>query len=197
MKKEMKKRNLISLVASLLLLVLSSCSKSGGPTGGGSTGGTTGTCSWSCDIDGVRYSWSGTYPGTPGRQDLATFLQIGGGSASISLSRGNGLNNDQLIFTFEPNPTPGTYNFNSSNYSTTRGASVVLGGSKIYSSIGAGSDFNITIPSIPTKSFLSTGGTSGAGYFKGTFSGTLMAANLSHSINITNGQYEVMVLQND
>ncbi len=193
----MKKRNLISLVASLLLLVLSSCSKSGGPTGGGSTGGTTGTCSWSCDIDGVRYSWSGTYPGTAGRQDLATFLQIGGGSASIALSRGNGLNNDQLIFTFEPNPTPGTYNFNSSNYSTTSAVNVVLGGSKIYSSIGPGSDINITIPSIPTKSFISTGSATGAGYFKGTFSGTLMAANLSHSIEITNGQFEVIVLQND
>jgi hypothetical protein len=193
----MKKTKLFSLVASLFLLIFSSCSKSEGPTGGGSTGGTTGTCSWSCDIDGVRYSWSGTYPGTSGRLDLAAFTQVGGGTASIALSRGNGLNNEQLTFGFEPNPTPGTHNFNSSNSSTTRAASIVLGGSKIYSSIVSGSDFNITIPSIPTKSFLSTGGTSGAGYFKGTFSGTLMAADLSNSTNITNGQFEVIVLQND
>jgi len=188
----MKKRNLFSLVASLLLLVLSSCSKSDGPGGG------TGTYSWSCDIDGVRYSWSGTYPGTTSGLELAAFTQVGGGSASIMLSRGNNLNLDSFIFTFEPNPTPGTHNYNSSNSSITRSVMVALGGSTMYSSLSpAGSDFNITIPNIPTKSFVSTGSVSGAGYFKGTFSGTLMAGDLSHSINITNGQFEVIVLQND
>ena len=121
----MKKRNLISLVASLLLLVISSCSKSGGPTGGGSAGGATGTCSWSCDIDGVRYSWSGTYPGTAGREDLATFQQTGG-LASIALGRGNALNAEKLTFFFEPNPTPGTHNFNSSNSSTTLNGLILL-----------------------------------------------------------------------
>lgn len=195
----MKKRNLFSLVASLLLLVLSSCSKSGGPTGGGSTGGTTGTCSWSCDIDGVRYSWSGTYPAASGRLDLAAFTQVGGSNASIALSRGNSLNNDQLIFAFEPNPTPGTHNFNSSNSTLNRAVNFNFDAiaSKMYSSFSTGSDINITIPSIPTKSFISTGSATGAGYFKGTFSGTLMALDLSNSINITNGQFEVIVLQND
>jgi hypothetical protein len=195
----MKKRNLFNLVASLLLLALSSCSKSGGPTGGGSTGGATGTCSWSCDIDGVRYSWSGAYPPASGKLDQATFSQAGGGSAIIQLARGNNLNADMISVMFEPNPSPGTHNFNSSNFTLTRAASIIIGASasKQYSSMIPGSDFNITIPSIPTKSFVSTGGASGAGYFKGTFSGTLMAADLSHSIEITNGQFEVIVLSND
>ena len=187
----MKKTNLFSLVASLLLLVLSSCSKSGG------SGSGTGTCSWSCDIDGVHYSCSGTYPPTTGSAEQAIFQQMGGGSAIILLARGNNLNQDQVNFIFEPNPTPGTHNFNSSNSTTTRNAHVMLGASKIYSSMYPGSSINITIPSIPTKSFVSTGSASGAGYFKGTFSGTMMNATGSGSINITNGQFEGMVLQND
>jgi hypothetical protein len=185
----MKKTNLFSLVASLLLLVLSSCSKSGG------SGSGTGTCSWSCDINGVHYSWSGTYPAS--FNDQAIFVQQDGGPATITLFKDGNLNSTSLQVLFEPNPTPGTHNFNSSNSSATRGVAAMLAGSgEVYSSIVDGSNFNITIPSIPTNSYASAGGAAGAGYFKGTFSGTLMDFS-SNSINITNGKFEVIVVQND
>ena len=187
----MKKTNLFSLVASLLLLVLSSCSKSGG------SGSGTGTCSWSCDINGVHYSWSGTYPASI--NDQAIFAQQDGGPAIISLIKDGNLNSTTgLQVLFEPNPTPGTHNFNSSNSSATRGVVASLAGSgEVYSSQVDGSNFNITIPSIPTNSYASAGGAAGAGYFKGTFSGTLMDLVSSNSINITNGKFEVIVVQND
>lgn len=188
------KKSLNNLVACLFLLVLSSCSKSEGVTG---------TCSWSCDIDGVQYSWSGNYPPPSGRLDGAWFLQAAGSNASIILSSGNVQNADNLLFSFEPNPTPGNHNFNSSNSSENRAVIVSLGptsffGNRIYSSLAPGSNFNVNIPSIPSRSYLSTGSAARAGYFKGTFSGTLMESAFDPSeIEITNGKFEVMVLQND
>jgi len=188
------KKSLNSLVACLLLFFLSSCSKSEGVTG---------TCSWSCDIDGVRYSYSGNYPPPSGRLDAAYFLQAAGSNASILLGSGNVQNADIFVFTFEPNPTPGNHNFNSSNSGENRAVTLTLGptsffDNRIYSSLAPGSNFNVKIPSIPSRSFYSTGSAARAGYFKGTFSGTLMELAFDPSeIEITNGKFEVMVMQND
>ena len=65
------KKSIISLVIiSLLLMTTNSCSKSNSSSSGGKY-------SWSCEVNGKSYSWSGNYPdGTnPSSMGLSTFSE--------------------------------------------------------------------------------------------------------------------------
>jgi hypothetical protein len=194
----MKKTKLFSLVASLLLLVLSSCSKSGGTSGGG-TGSGTGTYSMSCDINGVNYSWSGTYPSSSASAGTAYFTQASSMSnfSTISLANTLAVKDNSRLFTFYfgLNPAAGKYRFNTAN-STEQNTVILTIGSfgDVASSVYEGSDFSVTIPSIPTKSYATH--LAAAGSFKGTFEGTLYSITNKKYV-ITNGRFEALVLNYD
>ena len=66
----MKKSILSLLMISLLVMMTNSCSKSNPSTSGGKY-------SWSCEVNGKSYSWSGSYPdGTnPSSMGFSTFTE--------------------------------------------------------------------------------------------------------------------------
>jgi hypothetical protein len=181
------KKILFSIIACIGIMINSSCSKSGGSSGGGSV------CQWSCDIDGVHYSWTGTYPDSKYGQSV-----FASNTLALYLPQNVfAFNPFMLVVNFPTEPSSGTYTFNSSNSDISNVVILTMGTKSsdavAYSTYLSGASMNVTVPSIP-KNSVANAGLTGAGYFKGSFSGTLVSA-AGKSISITNGQYEVIRVQ--
>ena len=186
------KKNIFSLLMmSLILMTTNSCSKSGS-----SNSGANGKYSWSCEVNGKSYSWSGSYPdGTnPSSMGISTFTDP---ALALSLPQQQGNIPFMISFAFESTPTAGTYTFDDSNSGNKYACSVVEN-SVIGSTVAPGSNMKVTIPNIPSNTYVNTQGTN-PGSIKGTFSGTIYDTNINNPRTfikyvITNGVYEAIVL---
>jgi hypothetical protein len=184
------KNSIISLVIiSLLLMTTNSCSKSNSSSSGGKY-------SWSCEVNGKSYSWSGNYPdGTnPSSMGLSTFSET---FLMLSLPVQQG----KLPFSFSVNfgstPAAGTYTFNQSNTSPESCLMVIENANSLSGVSGA--SMKVTISAIPSNTYLNTQGAN-PGSIKGTFNGTMYGPDPNNvrgpliRYEITNGKYESVVL---
>jgi hypothetical protein len=185
----MKKSIFSLLMLSLLVMMTNSCSKSNPSSSGGKY-------SWSCEVNGKSYSWSGSYPdGTnPSSMGLSTFSET---ILMLSLPAQQGKLPFSFSVIFGDIPSSGTYTFDDSN-SDTEYACSIIENSTIGTTAAPGSNMKVTIPNIPSNTYINTQGAN-PGLIKGTFSGTLYAINPSNPSTfikyvITNGKYEAIVL---
>jgi hypothetical protein len=153
--------------------------------------------SWSSEVNGKSYSWSGNYPdftnlssmglSTYTEMELALYLPINQKNVPFS-----------FIVNFENIPTAGTYTFDQNN-STIENACLMFIDNAGSSSSTPGSSIKVTIPNIPSNSYLNTQGTN-PGSIKGTFSGVMYGIDPNDvrgdfiRYEITNGKYEAIVL---
>ena len=70
------KKKLLGLITCLSILISTSCTQTS--PGGSNTGGGSLQTSWSCDINGVNYSWSGVHPISGTNDGLSTFTATTG-----------------------------------------------------------------------------------------------------------------------
>ena len=185
----MKKSIFSLLMLSLLVLMTNSCSKSNPSSSGGKY-------SWSCEVNGKSYSWSGSYPdGTnPSSMGFSTFTER---ILAFSLPAEQNKIPFSFVVSFKDVPTVGTYTFDENNSSTDNACSIIEN-STVGSTAAPGSNMKVTIPNIPSNTYINTQGAN-PGSIKGTFSGTLYAINPNNPSTfikyvITNGMYEAIVL---
>lgn len=182
----MKKTLVCSIIFLTTLLMINSCSKSGASGN---------TCSWSCEVNGQSYAWSGTYPDN---NYAASALAESALSISAPRTAGSTKIPFGLTISFGSLPDQGTYIFSSANSNNNYTALIQLNG-VIGSSSYPGSNFNITLSSVPSNSFISTGG-SNPGFLSGTFSGTIYGIDptnpsVSKEYIITNGKFNAIRIQ--
>lgn len=180
------KKKILGLITCLSILVSTSCKKSSN-TNGVVGGNVSSQLSWSCDIDGVNYAWSGTYP-TGTNDGLSTFSVITsiGSYAQLNLALPSISGKRKVIFTVNfPQVAIGTYNINPNNYAGDRFAFLQFetSTSNLYTNTTKGS-FTININTLSPNS---------EGLVTGTFSGTLYNdIPLFKTITITNGQFKAI-----
>jgi len=185
------KKSIISLVIiSLLLMTTNSCSKSNSNSSGGQY-------SWSCEVNGKSYSWSGNYPdGTnPASMGLSTFSET---ILNFSLPAKQNILPFSFVVNFENTPTKGTYTFEGGNFTSTKSCLFSIENKTSGSSLYPGSRMEVTISAIPSNTYINTQGAN-PGIVKGTFSGTMYGSDLNNPVDkikyeITNGKYEAVVL---
>jgi hypothetical protein len=188
----MKKTILSLLVMSLLLMTTNSCSKSG------SSGGGSGQVSWSCEVNGESYSWSGTYPNT---KSANSTISVESGILTLSAESKSGTISVPFILavSFNTEPNKGSYTFSSSNSNSLYSCALTLDESAVASTSYPGSNMKVNITSdIPANSYLNTNGAN-PGYINGTFNGTIYGIDLSNPgtfkrYDITNGKFKAMRL---
>lgn len=115
------KKNLLGLIACLSILISTSCTQTL-PGGSNTGGGVSPLSSWSCEIDGVPYSWSGTYPfpNIPGINDgksmYTAIVTPWSGPDSVGVIElelpGNYGRPKQKYYFIIPTVAVGTYNYN-------------------------------------------------------------------------------------
>jgi hypothetical protein len=185
----MKKSIFSLLILSLLVMMTNSCSKSNPSSSGGKY-------SWSCEVNGKSYSWSGNYPdGTnPSSMGLSTFSES---ALMLYLPLKSSKIEFSFIVNFGDIPSAGTYTFNQSN---TFPESCVMIIDNANSTSGApNANMKVTIPNIPSNTYVNTQGAN-PGSIKGTFSGTVYGPDPNNlrgpliRYEITNGKYEAIVL---
>jgi hypothetical protein len=119
------KKNLLGLIACLSILISTSCTQTL-PGGSNTGGGVSPLTSWSCEIDGVPYSWSGTFsfPNVPGINDgkswyTASLAPWSGpdsvGIIILELPGNYGRPKQKFGFVI-PTVAVGTYNFTDANF---------------------------------------------------------------------------------
>ena len=178
------KKKILGIIICLSILICTSCKKSSN-TNGVVGGNVSSQLSWSCDIDGVNYAWSGTYP-TGTNDGLSTFSVIASidSYAQLNLALPSISGKRKVTFAFNfPQVAIGTYNFNPSNYTSDRFAMSQFETSttNLYTNMTKGS-FKVNINTLSSNS---------EGLVTGTFSGTLYNV-ISKSITITNGQFKAI-----
>jgi hypothetical protein len=115
------KKSLLGLITCLSILISTSCTQTL-PGGSNTGGGVSPLTSWSCEIDGVPYSWSGTYsfPNVPGINDGKSWYSAslapwsGPDSVGIIILElpGNYGRPKQKFGFIIPTVAVGTYNYN-------------------------------------------------------------------------------------
>ena len=197
MKTKTMKKKLLGFITCLSILISTSCTQTL-PGGSNTGGGVSPLTSWSCEIDGVPYSWSGTVPATVANAGQSSYLQytttsvpFGGLIMGDTLS----MNGNRLIINlFINNPAAATtFNLNPSNYSAFSVVTITLSPLDSYQSNFGSSSFTVNIDTLSSNSVL-TAGLGGAGVVTGTFSGKLYGPNLNY-INITNGKFRSIRLE--
>jgi hypothetical protein len=197
--KKMKKK-LLGLITCLSILISTSCTQTS--PGGSNTGGGSLQTSWSCDINGVNYSWSGVYQLSGTNDGLSTFAATSGTNpyANLGFSTPSFAGNRKIMIAFSIPSGIGSYNLNPSNFTTTNAATIVINnslsstGGTPYSNVSNGS-MTVNVNTLSPNS-LSNSGYAGAGLVTGTFSGTLYSIDINpQSITITNGQFSAVRLQ--
>jgi hypothetical protein len=187
------KKSLLGLITCLSILISTSCTQTL-PGGSNIVGGSTQT-SWSCEIDGVYYSWSGVYP-VSGTNDGLSCYATGTGTnpnANIMLCSPSFSGNKNIMIAFYTPSAIGSYICNPSNFSPARGAIITINksmtylGETAYSSASKGS-FTVNVNTLSPNSY-SNSGYAGAGLVTGTFSGNLHNPIDSTKITVTNGQF--------
>ena len=188
----MKKSIFSLLMISLILMATNSCSKSG------SSGGGNGQVSWSCEVNGKSYSWSGTYPNT---KSASSFISIEDGGLGLSAESKTGTISIPFIFvvSFNTEPAKGSYTFSSSNSNSFYNCALTLEDDEstyaITSAPGSNMKVNIT-SDIPSNSYMNTNGAN-PGYVDGTFNGTIYGIDPSNPgtfkrYDITNGKFKAL-----
>jgi hypothetical protein len=186
----MKKTILSLLMMSLLVMMTNSCSKSNPSSSGGKY-------SWSCEVNGKSYSWSGNYPdGTnPSSMGLSTFTET---TLGFYLPTKQNIIPFGLIVNFENIPTQGTYTFEGGNFTSTKSCNLVIDKTSA-TTFYPGSSMKVTISAIPSNTYINTQGVN-PGSVNGTFSGTMYSPDLNNPggplirYEITNGKYEAIVI---
>jgi hypothetical protein len=188
------KKSLLSIVVIIgVLFLMNSCSKDS------PSGGAGGQVSWSCEVNGKSYSWSGTYPNT---KSASSFISIEDGVLGLSAESKSGTASIPFIFavSFNSEPTKGSYTFSSSNSNTSYACILTLDEYSVAStSSGPGSNMIINITSdIPSNSYMNTNGTN-PGYVNGTFNGKIYGVDVSNPgtfkrYDITNGKFNALRL---
>jgi hypothetical protein len=190
------KKNLLGLITCLSILISTSCTQTL-PGGSNTGGGVSPLTSWSCEIDGVPYSWSGSYPvsGTDDGQSIFSIESNSsvttGWSNMSNKVNSNGIRTFMLSY-FIKNPTAATtYNLNPSNYNNqnSNAALFLFGANSVDSYLSAvgNSSFTVNIDTLSNNSATAVG-FAGAGLVTGTFSGKLYKS-VSSYVNITNGKF--------
>ena len=186
----MKKTIFSLLMMSLLVMMTNSCSKSNPSSSGGKY-------SWSCEVNGKSYSWSGSYPdGTnPASMGLSTFSET---ILNFSLPAKQNILPFSLVVNFENIPTQGTYTFEGGNFTSTKSCLLSIDGKIGANTLYPGSRMEVTISAIPSNTYINTQGAN-PGSVKGTFGGTMYGRDLNNPGNliryeITNGKYEAIVI---
>jgi hypothetical protein len=180
------KKIFFGIIICLSILISTSCKKSSN-TNGVVGGNVSSQLSWSCDIDGVNYAWSGTYP-TGTSDGLSTFSVITGTDpyAQLNLALPSISGKRKVIFTINfPQVATGTYNFNPTNNAGDRFAFLQFetSTSNLYTNTTKGS-FTVNINTLAPN-------TTSEGLVTGTFSGTLYNdIPLYKTITIKNGQFK-------
>ncbi len=196
------KKNLLGLIACLSILISSSCTQTL-PGGSNTGGGVSPLTSWSCEIDGVPYSWSGTPPGTVIGEGHSLFTKdsttLGpiGVCTMTSTAISGGLFPCMLTFSMN-NPTAATtFNLNPSNYDFYSNAGLVLTSANtqaVYNTSYGSSSFTVNIDSLSNISVQTSGIAYVGGLVTGTFSGTLYSPDILNpqSVTITNGKFRAL-----
>jgi hypothetical protein len=196
------KKKLLGLITCLSILISTSCTQTS--PGGSNTGGGSSQLSWSCEIDGVPYSWSGTIPQTGTNDGSSAYQAATTGtnpSAIITLLSPSFAGKRKVILSISnPQVAIGTYNCNPNNSLQNCFASVLIDTSTIafsatqYSSAYSPASFTVNINTLSPNT-ASNLGYGGAGIVSGTFSGTLTSlVPTSRTITITNGQFNALRL---
>lgn len=186
----MKKTIFSLLMMSLLVMMTNSCSKSNPSSSGVKY-------SWSCEVNGKSYSWSGSYPdGTnPSSMGFSTFTER---ILAFSLPAKQNTIPFSFSVIFEDVPTVGTYTFDENNSSTDNAFLMFIDNASSLSDL-PGASMKVTIPNIPSNTYLNTQGAN-PGSIKGTFSGTMYGVDPNNfrgpliRYQITNGKYEAIVI---
>jgi hypothetical protein len=156
-----------------------------------------GKYSWSSEVNGKSYSWSGNYPDftNPSSMGLSTYTDL-----ELALYLPIKLNNVPFSFivNFKNIPTAGIYTFDQNN-STIENACLMIIDNLSSISTNPGSSIKVTIPYIPSNTYMNTKGAN-PGSIKGTFSGVMYGIDPKNvtgpliRYEITNGKYEAIVL---
>jgi hypothetical protein len=193
------KKKLLGLITCLSILISTSCTQTS--PGGSNTGGGSIQTSWSCDINGVNYSWSGVYPVSGTNDGTSAYVAVTYGTnpyANLLFSTPSFAGNRKIIMAFSIPSGIGSYNLNPSNYTTTNAAIITINnsltsmGETLYANVSNGS-LTVNVNTLSPNSY-SNSGYAGAGLVTGTFSGTLYSLDVSNpqSITITNGQFSAV-----
>ena len=194
------KKKLLGFISCLSILISTSCTQT--LPGGSNIGGGSSQLSWSCKIDGVPYSWSGTAPSTVVGQGQSGYVQYATTSgpsyglftmADSLYTNGNVIKQCMLIFNIINPSAATTYNLNPSNYGVYSNAQLLLSPLDSYMSNLGSSSFTVNIDTLSNNSATAVG-FAGAGLVTCTFSGKLYGPNLNY-INITNGKFRSLRAQ--
>ncbi len=187
------RKSLLSIVVIIgVLFLMNSCSKDS------PSGGAGGQVSWSCEVNGKSYSWSGTYPNT---KSASSTISIENGIIALSAESETGTTSIPFIFgvSFNTEPKKGSYTFSSSNSNSLYSCVLTLEEAAVASTSAPGSNMKVNITSdIPTNSYMNTNGTN-PGYVNGTFNGTIYGVDVSNPrtfkrYDITNGKFNALRL---
>ena len=198
MKTKKMKKKLLGLITCLSILISTSCTQTS--PGGSNTGGGSLQTSWSCDINGVNYSWSGVHPISGTNDGLSTFTATTGTNpyANLVFSTPSFAGNRKIMMSFFIPSGIGSYNLNPSNYTLSNAAIITINnslsstGGTIYGNASNGS-LTVNVNTLSPNSYTNSG-YAGAGLVTGTFSGTLYSADIFNpqSVTITNGQFSAI-----
>ena len=174
-------------------VVLTSCSKNT------DNANAANSCNWTLNFDSQQYSWTGTYPSTGTNDGQAAYTGTSGsapnGNMSLASPTIGGVRAQLMTATFLSVAT-GTFQMDQFSYNQTtfigNTFSIVFNSSEIYSTQFPGSNVVFTITDLSPNTFLNSG-LSGAGYVKGSFTGTI--CNLNGDSHPINGTFSSIRLQ--
>lgn len=193
------KRTYINLWLSALLIALlphGSCKKS--DNNQPATG--NGQCSWTLNVDGQNYNWTGTYPATGTNNGQSVYVAAGGSNPTSVLSLSSSMNAgvvDQIVAVSFSTVRTGTFSMNPSTYNALTGLgetfTLTLNGADQFASYGPGSSMNVNITELSPNTYL-TNGLNGAGFVRGNFSGRLFNVQNGSMANVS-GTFNSIRLQ--
>jgi hypothetical protein len=216
------KKSLLGLITCLSILISTSCTQTL-PGGSNTGGGVSPLTSWSCEIDGVPYSWSGTFsfPNVPGINDgksmfVASLFGLDSvGVINLELPGNYGrpklkfyLNLQNLSvgsYNSTPNSNSNSNTYFSLDWDTAYYQVPQDPGGFSSTMIGSAASFTVKIDTLSTNSVmnilnaninsgLGVGNIANAGLVTGTFSGTLYQGDIKH-VTITNGKFRSLRYQ--